>query len=96
MPSTTTSALSLRVENYKSINKNTLIAAFDLYLPSGIAIYGVMYHLKGESAWIAFPGKSYQKDGATTYAKLIEIPDRDRRDKFNAAVIAVLKEEGHI
>lgn len=96
MPSTTTSAPTLKVENYKVINKNTLMGAFDLYLPSGIVIYGVMYHLKGDSAWCAFPGRPYQKDGQTTYAKLIEIPDRERRDRFNAQVIAVLRDAGHI
>lgn len=93
----------MTVTNYKLLNKNTLIGIFDLALDSGITLYGMMLMAKNESRWISFPGRPIVKDGQASmkdgkqeYAKLIEIPDRERRDKFNAAVIAVLKEEGHI
>lgn len=86
----------MNITNYKPINKNTLIAAFDLAMPSGICIYGALYHVKDGSAWIAFPGRPYQKDGATTYAKLVDIPDRATRDKFNATVIGALKAGGFV
>ena len=87
---------SLKITNYKAIGKNTLVGAFDLLLPSGLAVYGAMIHRKNDSEWIAFPGKPYTKDGKTEYTKLVDIPDRDTRDKFNALVIAALQSAGHI
>lgn len=87
----------MTITNYKPINKKTLIGVFDLTLPSGLCIYGAMCHRKDDVGFITFPGKPYTgKSGDTLYAKIVDIPDRDRRDKFNEQVIAALKERGHV
>ena len=87
----------MTITNYKSLNKNTLVSSFDLELPSGFFIHGVMFFRKGDSEWCAFPGIPYENgSGQKTYKPILEIPDRARRDKFNAEVIAELKKLGHI
>lgn len=93
----------MTISNYKPLNKNTLIGVFDLTLSTGIVIYGAMFMRKSDSEWITFPGRPIVKDGQAVlkegkqdYAKLIDIPDRATRDKFNAQVIAELKKQGHL
>ena len=93
----------MKVSNYKQINKGALVGAFDLALPSGMCIYGAMYMKSGVNSWCNFPGKPIVKDGKPVlkdgkqdYAKLIDIPDRTTRDKFNAQVIQALKDAGHV
>jgi hypothetical protein len=86
----------VKIANYKAIGKNTLVGSFDLLLASGIVICGAMVHVKGDSTWIAFPGRPYTVNGAVSYAKLIDIPDRDTRDKFNSLVLDALRSAGHI
>lgn len=93
----------MTASGYKPLNKNTLVGVFDLTLDSGIVLYGMMLMKKNDSQWVSFPGKpiirdgqASMKDGKQEYAKLADIPDRARRDAFNAQVIAALKEAGHI
>lgn len=84
------------ISSFKRIDKGTLQASFDLQLPSGFFIHGVLYFVKGENAWCSFPGIPYEKNGEKTYKPLLEIPDRATPDKFNAQVIAELKKQGHV
>jgi UDP:flavonoid glycosyltransferase YjiC (YdhE family) len=87
----------LKISNWKLLNKNSLVAAFDLALPSGICVYGAMLMRSGGSEWISFPGIPIgEKDGKKTYKPVVAIPDRDTRDKFNAQVISALQSAGHI
>ena len=87
----------MTVSNWKSLNKNSLVGVFDLALDSGMCIYGAMLFQKGENTWCSFPGIPFEKqDGTKGYKPVVEIPDRARRDTFNAAVIAELKKQGHI
>lgn len=81
----------LKISNFKTIGKNSLIAAFDLELPSGMTINGAMLMRSGESEWISFPGiPTGEKDGKKTYKPVVSIPNRDRRDKFNEQVLQAL------
>ena len=96
----------MKISNWKLLNKNSLVAAFDLALPSGICVYGAMLMRSGGSEWISFPGIPIkgapslrdigEKDGKKTYKPVVAIPDRDTRDKFNAQVISALQSAGHI
>jgi hypothetical protein len=83
--------------SFTSLNRKTLVAVFDLLLSSGIAIYGVMLHRKDSGQWISFPGKPFQgKTGDTLYTKLIDIPDRATKIRFDERVLQALKDGGHI
>ncbi len=86
----------MTISSFKAVNIKTLIATFNVTLQCGIVVCGVMLHRNGKSEWIAFPGKPYTAGGVTCYSKLIDIPSRQTRDKFKAAVIETLKASGHI
>lgn len=91
----------MKISNFKPIGKNSLVAAFDLELPSGMTITGAMLMRSGESEWISFPSipqyqktedsfKPILKDGKQTYKPVVSIPNRERRDKFNELVLQAL------
>jgi len=93
----------LKVSNWKSINKNSLIGSFDLELSSGFFIQGAMLLGKEGRQWISFPGipmykdnQPMMKDGKQQYRNVFSIPDRERRDKFSEQVISVLQSAGHL
>lgn len=84
----------MKITNYKAIGKNTLIGAFDLELPSGICLYGVMLMTNEKGSWVNFPGIPYERDGKTQYKPVVNIPERDRRDAFNTMTLTALRESG--
>lgn len=83
----------MNITNYKEINRGSLIAAFDLALPSGMVIHGAMLMESSGSKWISFPGIPYDLAGKKMYRPVVDIPDRDRRDRFNALVLEALEEQ---
>lgn len=86
----------MTVSNYKAIGKNSLVGAFDLDTPAGFKFTGVLLMEKAGKMWISFPGIPYEKEGKKSYKPVVDIPDYDRRNAFNSAVIAALREEGCI
>jgi hypothetical protein len=86
----------VEVSNFKAINKNSLIATFDLTLSSGFLFLGVLLLGKGTSQWVTFPGVPYESNGKKLYKPLVEIPHRIIRDEFNQAVIQALQDGGYI
>lgn len=84
------------VTNYKAIGRGSLVGSFTIDLSSGFRIADAMVMQKDDRMWISFPGIPFQKEGQTKYKNVIEIPDRDRRDRFNEEVLRTLREGGHI
>jgi hypothetical protein len=77
-----------KVTNARRIDKGTLIGAFDIELPSGLKINGVMLFQKDGRRWVGFPAKPFVKpDGTKSYAQLLEFSSREIADKFQAAVL---------
>jgi hypothetical protein len=80
----------ITISNARKINKGALIDFFDVTLPSGIKLNSCTLLSKkdGSGRFIGLPSKEYVKsDGTKIWRPLVEIPDRDARDKFNAAVL---------
>jgi hypothetical protein len=76
------------VTNQKLLNKNTLIGSFDLQMPSGLIVRGVMLLGKNGKRWVSFPSKEWTKpDGTKSYFPLFEFASREIADKFQAAVL---------
>jgi hypothetical protein len=76
------------ISNARKLNKGALRGFFDVELPSGIKLNGCTLLDKDGKRWIGLPSREWQKaDGSKSYAPIVEIPDRDARDKFNAAVL---------
>ena len=86
----------MKVSNFKPLRTNSLVASFDLLLPSGIEFHGLLLFRQHDKEWISFPGIPYVGGGKTKYKKLVGIPDRSTSDKFNSLVIGALKTAGHI
>jgi hypothetical protein len=86
----------MNISNIKPINKKSLVCSFDLDMPSGITIFGMLYHRMDDGRrWPAFPGMPYTaKDGEKKYSLVVQIKDRAKSDKFQAAVLAALDEAG--
>ena len=45
----------MKISNYKSIDRGSLKAAFDLELTSGIAFYGMLLFTGTNGPWCKFP-----------------------------------------
>jgi len=76
------------VSNAKPLNKNTLRGFFDVTLASGLKLNGCALHEKDGRRWVGLPAREWTKqDGSKSWTPMVEVPDRDTRDKFNAAVV---------
>jgi hypothetical protein len=81
-------AAMITVSNPRKINKGALIGFLDVALPSGMKLNGCTLLEKDGKRWIGLPSKEWTKtDGSKSYVPIVEIPDREARDKFNAAVL---------
>lgn len=78
----------ITVSNARKLSKGALIGFFDVTLPSGMKLNGCTLLEKDGRRWIGLPSKEWVKqDGSKSYVPVVEIPDREARDKFNAAVL---------
>jgi hypothetical protein len=78
----------ITISNARKLNKRALIGFFDVTLPSGMKLNGCTLLSKDGKKWVGLPSKEWTKtDGTKSYVPIVEIPDRDARDKFNAAVL---------
>lgn len=84
-------ATELLVVKYRAFQKNTLQAFVSFRLRSGIVINDNCYHIKGNSRWVAFPGRSYEMENGTKgWSPVIEIPDRETLRRFQHAAIEAI------
>jgi hypothetical protein len=84
------SAATITISNARKLNKGALIGFFDVQLPSGIKLNGCTLLSKkdGSGRFIGLPSKEFVKsDGTKAYQPVVEIPDREARDKFTSAVL---------
>jgi hypothetical protein len=80
--------MAVTIHNAKAVTKNTLRGFFDVELPSGLKINGCTLHAKDGKSWVGLPAREWQKpDGSKSWTPMVEINDREARDKFNAAVL---------
>jgi hypothetical protein len=76
------------ITNPKVIRKNSLIGFFDLEMPSGLIVRGVMLLEKNGKRWINFPSKEFAKqDGTRGFIPLLEFSTREISDRFQGAVL---------
>jgi hypothetical protein len=80
--------MSITISNARKLNNGALIGFFDVELPSGLKLNSCTLLSKDGKKWIGLPSREWQKpDGTKSYVPIVEIPDRDARDKFNAMVL---------
>ena len=90
---------AFRASSWRPHLSGTLRGFFDLRLPSGLVIHDLTAHEMNGRRWVAMPGKplldsdgrhrTYDR-GKKAYVATLEIPDRDRRDKFTEQALAAL------
>jgi hypothetical protein len=80
--------MTVSISNARKLSKGALRGFFDVELPSGLKLNGCTVLEKGGKKWIGLPSKEWTKaDGTKSYVPIVEIPDRDARQKFNDAVL---------
>jgi hypothetical protein len=80
--------VNITISNPKPLIKNTLRGFFDVTLDSGLKINGCTLHVNGDARWVGLPAREWAKgDGSKSWTPIVEIPDRDARDKFTAMVL---------
>jgi len=74
--------------NMRRIEKNSLIAVFDLELPSGMVLRGCMLHRSHGKHWVGLPGRPYKGSaGKESWAHIIDFRNRLRRDRFQSLAV---------
>jgi hypothetical protein len=92
----------IRASDWRAFERNTLRGFITLTLPSGMVIKECTVHHKDGREWIGLPGRPQldrdgtpRKDpntGKLLYSNVIEIPDREARERFQAAALAAVHE----
>jgi hypothetical protein len=73
--------------NFRRIEKNTLLAVFDIELASGTVICGAMLHESHAKHWIGLPSKGYVKqDGTQGWSKVVYFVDKQTHYRFQEIV----------
>ena len=75
---------------WRGCTKNTLLGFLDVRLLSGLVIHGLTVHEKGERRWIGLPARPYETSGSTSWSPVVEIPDRETRERFERLVLEAL------
>lgn len=83
--------MPVEIVEFRPFVKNTLQGFATVLLPSGMEIRDLTVHQKNGQRWIGFPARAYKKENGTeAWVPYIRIPDRERRDEFQKAVLAAL------
>jgi hypothetical protein len=79
--------------NFHRVNKNTLVASFDLQMPSGMVLVGCTLHEREGRRWVGLPGKAYiDPTGKTCWAKVIGFASSSVSSAFQAAALVAATE----
>lgn len=80
--------MAVAISNAKPFNKNSLRGSFDVTLDSGLKLNGCTLMEKDGKRWVGLPAREWSKaDGSKSWTPMVEVPDRDARDRFNAAIV---------
>ena len=91
MSNATATPAGFEVSNWKPYSKNTLLGFCSLTMPSGMVLHGITYHVKADKRWVGLPAREFAgKNGEKSWSPMVEIPDRDTRDRFNEQACAAI------
>lgn len=84
--------MKVLIKEFRKHDKNTLKAFVDIeLLDLCLVIRGCMVHQKDGSSWIGFPSRSYEEDGTTKWANILEFSDKDKKEDFRLAAVDAVK-----
>jgi hypothetical protein len=82
---------TIRICDWTSHFKGTLVGFFTAVLPSGMVVERLMLHDKGGARWVSQPAREWtDQQGVKQYAPLIGFIDRGTRERFQEVVLAAL------
>jgi hypothetical protein len=82
----------IRVTNFRPFAKGTLIAFFDVELPSGLILRDCSFHEKNGGRWVDPPSTKFAgQDGKPVYKRLVDFATRGLGDEFRDAVLAAIE-----
>lgn len=88
---------STDITDWRPLASNTMRGLFSVLLPSGLLLHGCSLHIGDKGPWVSLPSRVRVSHGEVStylgkpvYDKVVEIPDRERRDAFQAAVLDAL------
>jgi DNA-binding cell septation regulator SpoVG len=78
----------MKIENFKTFEKNSLRGFFDAILTSGMILRGCSLFEKNGARWVGLPSKKFtDRNGVESYQAIIEFVDRDRANDFRDACV---------
>jgi hypothetical protein len=89
----------MRASGWRPHSSGSLQGFFNLRLASGLCLNDLTLHEQGDRRWVGLPGKPQidsegrhrvGDNGKKLYTPVVEIPDRERRDKFTAEALAAV------
>jgi hypothetical protein len=88
--------MTMRASAWRPHQSGSLQGFFNLRLASGIVLNDLT--LQGDKRWIGLPGKPQLEDGRVRvgdngkalYTPVVEIPDRQTRDRFTTQALAAV------
>jgi len=92
--------MSVKVSEWKPINRGALLGTCTVTLPSGMVLCEVSIFQSDTSLWAAPPSKPMidrdgyvvtDNTGKRRYATIIEFTSKELRDRWSAAVIEALR-----
>lgn len=96
-PASPVTTPSTEITEWRPLASNTMRGLFSVLLPSGLLLHGCSLHVGDRGPWVSLPSKVRVSHGEVStylgkpvYDKVVEIPDRERRDAFQASVLAAL------
>lgn len=82
----------MQIKDYKPINRGVVVCSFTIVCDKwqNFEIRGCTLFESNGKRWISLPSREYEKDGKKKYWPYVSFPDREKNDKFLAAIMATL------
>ena len=91
--------MTMRSSGWRPHLSGSLQGLFNLRLASGICLNDLTLHQQGDKRWVGLPGKPQLdaegrqrlgNNGKKLYTPVVEIPDRQTRDRFTTQALAAI------
>jgi hypothetical protein len=84
-------ASGTEISDFKPLSKNTVHAAFDVTLPSGMIVRSVLLHERDGRRWVSLPAKEWTNaSGERQFTPIVEFTSRTVADRFRDTVLEAL------
>lgn len=84
----------MRVLEYKQINKGALVGSMNMQFEEwgGLIIRDITLFQKDGKRWLAFPSRSYEKEGKTEYFQYVRFEDKTKHEQWQQKALKALQD----